>query len=192
MRVEAIKKTIKYVLPTGECVVLVPGAPVALPDAAIQELRRKASAYITVHLDAWTDAFHDPAAPIQPGSFIVFRHNGVLRGGSDDGPWGQIVKVLRHEGQWKCFTAKGLIVAESSVRGVLAVNAHGQPIGAWTTRDHGLDGTTSRRTIPFQDLSPAQRQHVQARYGLSDALFTALATGDGSDEVWTQLWKGRA
>jgi hypothetical protein len=192
MRVETLKKKIKYVLPTGECVILMPGVPVALPDRAVQELLRKAPAFITVHLDAWTEAFHDPAAPIQPGSFITFRHEGRLRGGPDDGELGKIVKVVRHDDQWKCFTAKNLIVSESLVRSVLAVTALGEPIGAWTTKDHDLDGTTSRRTVPFPDLPPEQRHEVQARYGLSDAVFTALATGDGSDEVWASLWKGRA
>lgn len=192
MRVEAIQKTIKYFLPTGACVVLVPGVPVSLPESAIQELVRKAGAHVTVLLDAWTDAFHDPAAPIGPGSFIVFRYGGAVRGGPDDGELGKIVKVVRHEGLWKCFTTKGLIVSESSVRSVLSVNARGEPIGCWTTKDHGLDGTTSRRTIPFRALALGQRQQVQDRYSVSDELFTALSKGEGSDEVWSQLWKGRA
>ena len=63
MRVEALRK-MKYVLPTGEAVTLLPGVPVSLPESAIRDLMRQARAYLTVLLDTWTEASHDPEAPI--------------------------------------------------------------------------------------------------------------------------------
>jgi hypothetical protein len=196
MRIEALQKRIKYFLPGGECVVLVPGVPVALPEAAIQALARQAGAHVRVLLDAWTDAAHDPAAPIQPGSYIAFVYQGRLCGGPGDGDRGKVVKVVRHEGEWKCFTGTGLIVSESSVRSVLAMNEHGQPVCAWTTKDHGLDGSRTREQRTTQhahrrqlvDLLPADQARIMVGFGLSPEIFQALATGSWTPELWNNFW----
>jgi hypothetical protein len=189
MRVEALQRKIKYFLPSGECVLLVPGIPVPLPESTVRDLRHKAPAHITVHFDTWQETWHDDQAPLQPGFFIIFRYDGLLRGGPADGAWGQIVKVVRHKGEWKFFTGKGLIVSESLVRGVRAIHAHGHLLGAWLTKEHGLDGTKTRESrTPLADLSAEQRAEVMIRFNWSRDVFEAFATGAWPPALWTAVW----
>jgi hypothetical protein len=190
MKVESTQKVIEYVLPTGEVVILKPGIPVTLPELAIQDLFLKAPTYLNILFETWQEHFHDNRSPILPGSYITFHHNGKLRGGPQDGGVGKVLKVVFHQGGWKFFTRKGLIVSESSVRGVHPVNEHGDPIGCWVVTKHGLDGTREEEPrVQLSELQPDQSEQVMRCYGLSPDIFEALATGHWIEEAWKSFWR---
>jgi hypothetical protein len=74
--------------------------------------------------------------------------------------------------------------------GVLQVNEDGQPMAGYTVRDHGLDGTASRRR-EIIDLPFARREELRQAYGLLSDLFHALATGEWSAEQADRFWSGQ-
>ena len=133
--------------------------------------------------DDWRDEPHDGRAPIRPGSFVTFRHNGKLRGGPCDGTIGKVAKGLWHEDQWHIFTEQRLIVPASKVRSVHAVDERGESIGCWVTKTHGLDGTGPPRT-QLSDLEADELAEVQQRYDFDAHVLESLRTGCWDDSVW--------
>ena len=80
---------------------------------------------------------------LQPGWRIVYRdHLWRLAGGSDDPEHGTVSAC----GQDVVTLTDGQMIPLSRIRSVAAMDCTGRIMGAWTVREHGLDGEGRSKT----------------------------------------------
>ena len=80
---------------------------------------------------------------LQPGWRIVYRdHLWRLAGGSDDPEHGTVSAC----GQDVVTLTDGQMIPLSLIRSVAAMDCTGRIMGAWTVREHGLDGEGRSKT----------------------------------------------
>ena len=85
-----------------------------------------------------------PTTPLHPGWQLTWRdHTGTLQGGWDDPAHGTIATCEWTGSTWRVILTDGVEVPLSRIVGVRKMRA-GECVGAWNTREHGLNGEGSR------------------------------------------------
>ena len=94
-----------------------------------------------------------PMPPLQPGWRVVYMDRlWKLAGGSEDPDHGTVADCRWTAGAWMVHLTDGQEMPLSRIRSVAAMDDKGRLMGAWTVREHGLDGhrdsSDTERTTP--------------------------------------------
>lgn|GEM_PF-1369501 len=88
----------------------------------------------------------DLVAPILPGWLVAYRDQaGRLCGGAEDRAHGTVKACQWNGSSWILYLTNGQRLPILSVRAVARTDASGHIREAWTTREHGYDGTGQDR-----------------------------------------------
>jgi hypothetical protein len=142
MFVEAVARSIRYRLRSGEEVTLQPGVPTELPDAAARQLLTKACGKVRLVEAPQATPTYDPLAPpLGSGWLVVYRdRDWVLCGGCDDHAHGTVQSCEWDGTAWTVCLTDGQHLPLRAIRSVGQTDAAGNVVAAWTVRDHGYDG----------------------------------------------------
>jgi len=142
MFVEAVARSIRYRLRSGEEVTLRPGVPTELPDAAARQLLTKASGKVRLVEAPQVTLIYDlPAPPLGSGWLVVyFDTDRRLRGGYNDREHGTVQDCEWNGTAWTVCLTDGQQLPLRAIRSVARTDAAGQVVVAWTVKDHGYDG----------------------------------------------------
>ena len=158
MHLEAIGKSFRFRLLTGEKVRFQPGVPIDLPEPSAKSLlklagdkvrivdaplSRSVSTLATESTEPLVAPLNPPAptAPLQVGWLIAYRdRKGRLRGGSDERPYGTVTGCHWSGESWRVTVLNGTSVSLSRITSVGKTDHTGAVVAAWTVREHGHNG----------------------------------------------------